>query len=68
MYTSNKTVSCNTSRKKARHSYGFGEGSKQIEAAQAQVTEGLSSSVFEISNPPNIPADKSGHKVSCLYM
>lgn len=52
-------------RKKARRSYGFGEGeSMQIEAESAQVTEGLSSSVFEIGKPPNIPADKSAHKVS----
>ena len=38
--------------------------SKEIEAPQAQVSEGLSSSVFEITSPANIPADKSGHKVS----
>ncbi len=34
-----------------------------IEAPLAQVSEGLSSSVFDISVPANIPADKSGHKV-----
>lgn len=39
-----------------------------IEAPQAQVSEGLSSSVFEIVSPANIPADKSGHKArECLY-
>ena len=51
-------------RKKTRYSYGYGEGSKQIEAAQAQVSEGLSSSVFEITTPASIPADNSGHKVN----
>ena len=35
----------------------------EIEAPQAQVSEGLSSSVFEIVSLANIPADKSGHKV-----
>ena len=52
--------------KKTRQSYGYGEGSKEIVAAQAQVSEGLSSSVFEISVPANIPADSSGHKVSSV--
>ena len=51
-------------RKKTRRSYGFGEGSSEyLEAPQAQVSEGLSSSVFDILSPANIPADKSGHKV-----
>ena len=50
-------------RKKARHSYGFGEEAKTIEAPQAQVSEGLSSSLFDISTPATIPADNSGHKV-----
>ena len=51
-------------KKKARHSYGFGEESKTIEAPEAQVSEGLSSSVFEISTIATVPSDNSGHKVS----
>ncbi len=52
-------------RKKSRHSgYGFGEESSVIEAPQAKVSEGLISSVFEISTPTNVPADNSGHKVN----
>ena len=54
---------CLLCRKKARQSYGFGEEAKQIEMAQAQVSEGLSSSVFKITTPASIPADNSGHKV-----
>lgn len=56
-------ISARFCRKKSRYSYGYGEEAKQIEAAQAQVSEGLSSSVFEITTPANIPADNSGHKV-----
>jgi hypothetical protein len=52
-------------RKAARSSFGYGgESSREIEAPLAQVSEGLSSSVFEIISPANIPADKSGHKVT----
>ena len=60
-------VSCDVSalvlsRRKSK-AYGFGEESSSIEAAQAKVSEGLISSVFEISTPTNVPADNSGHKV-----
>lgn len=51
-------------KKKARHSYGFGEEAKAIEAPEAQVSEGLSSSVFEIATIATVPSDNSGHKVS----
>ena len=55
-----------SSFRKTRHSYGFGEEAMTIEAPQAQVSEGLSSSLFDISTPATIPADNSGHKViSC---
>ena len=53
--------------RKERHAkgraYGFGEVAQQIESAQARVSEGLSSSVFEISALATIPCDNSGHKV-----
>lgn len=60
------------SRKKVRSSYTK-ESSAPIKAPEAQVSEGLSSSVFEITTLANIPADQSGHKVniydiSCNYM
>lgn len=41
---------------------------KDLEAPLAQVSEGLSSSVFEIASPANIPADKSGHKARTVYV
>lgn len=58
--------------------YSFGSGGalqpmKRLGAArsapplatpQAKVTEGLSSSVFEITVPATIPSDNSAHKVS----
>ncbi len=53
-------------RKKSR-SYFARESSSIIEAPGAQVSEGLSSSVFEIQTVANIPADKSGHKV-CQFL
>ena len=59
------SYSCgHTHRKKSRYSgLGYGEEEAQIVAPQAQVSEGLSSSVFEITTPASIPADNSGHKV-----
>lgn len=57
-------VTFSSLRKKARSSYGYGgEVAKEITVAQAQVSEGLSSSVFEIKTPASVPADNSGHKV-----
>lgn len=51
---------------KSRQSYGFGEESRTIEAAQAQVSEGLSSSVFDIATLATIPSDNTGHKVQAV--
>jgi uncharacterized protein (TIGR02231 family) len=52
------------SSKPARHSYGYGEDSLVIEAAPAQVTEGLSSSLFDIATETTVPSDNTGHKVA----
>lgn len=46
----------------------FGEGGGKLSSApmtnpQAQVTEGLASSVFEIVASASIPSDNSSHKV-----
>lgn len=50
-------------RSRARRSYGFGEEARTIEAAPASVTEGLSSSVFNIATATTVPSDNTGHKV-----
>lgn len=54
-------------RGRARRSYGFGEEARRIEAAPASVTEGLSSSVFNIATATTVPSDNTGHKVHSSY-
>lgn len=53
-------------RGRARRSYGFGEEARRIEAAPASVTEGLSSSVFNIATATTVPSDNTGHKVAIV--
>ena len=48
---------------RGRHAYGYGEDGKSIEATPAQVTEGLSSSVFDIATATTVPSDNTTHKV-----